>query len=79
MTALQDYLNNFKITQRKFSESLGIHYMYLNQIANGIRRPSPELALKIEQATDGQVTLRELLFPSVSLHTPTRGATKDEQ
>lgn len=63
MTTLQNYLNDSKITQRKFSESLGIHYMYLNQIVNGTRRPSPNLALRIEQATDGQVTLRELLFP----------------
>lgn len=36
---------------------------YVNLLACGSRRPSPELALLIEQATGGAVTLRELLFP----------------
>lgn len=48
----------------KFAKKLGIHPVYLSTISsNGDCRPSPELALRIEQATGGEVTLRELLFP----------------
>jgi len=35
---------------------------YLYQIINGYRRPSATLALRIEEATGGAVTLRDL-FP----------------
>ena len=63
MQALRKYLCAERITQREFSRALGIHFMHLNQILRGIKRPSPKLALKIEQATGGKVTRMELLYP----------------
>lgn len=36
-------------------------YAYLSQIAYGHRRPSPKLAKKLEELTDGEITRHELL------------------
>ena len=60
---LKKFLNKNNLTQREFSEILNIHYMHLNMILKKKRRPSPELALKIEKATSGEVTVMELLYP----------------
>ncbi len=59
---LKTYLVDRGISQRKFSEILGIHYMYLNMIINRKRRPSPSLAARIEKETDGAINFRELLL-----------------
>jgi len=60
---LKEYLKQSKIKRQSFSDDLKIHYMHLNNIIRKTRRPSADLALRIEQATNGAVTLRELLFP----------------
>jgi len=31
----------------------------------GRRRPSPEVALKIEEVTEGEVTMKEAFFPAL--------------
>jgi len=49
--------------QVKLAKNLGIHQVYLSSVFNGHRRPSPDLARRIEQATGGQVTRMELLYP----------------
>lgn len=61
--SLRTYLKDNKISQRKFSVSLGIHYMHLNNILRSERKPSAALALRIEQATGGAVSRMELLYP----------------
>jgi len=47
----------------KFAQKLEIHPVYLSTLASGRCRPSPDLAQKIVEATNGEVTLEELLFP----------------
>ena len=47
-----------------FAGLIGTTKNYVNLLACGSRRPSPELALKIEKATKGEVTVLELLFPN---------------
>lgn len=39
------------LTQKKFAETLGVPYSQLNEVINGKRALSSELALKIEAAT----------------------------
>lgn len=39
------------LTQKKFAETLDVPYSQLNEVINGKRAMSPELALKIEAAT----------------------------
>ena len=59
---LKTYLKNKD--DKQFAEEIGTTEKYLFQLKyNKRRRPSPKLALKIEEATKGQVTVMELLFP----------------
>ncbi len=61
---LREYLDhkNWKPYSKKndLAERLGISNQHVGDIARGIRRPSPELALRIEEATDNKVTMREM-------------------
>lgn len=52
--------------EKKISDlarEINVNRSQLNQIVLGKRKPNPQLAAKIEKATNGEVTLRELLFP----------------
>lgn len=53
MDKLRTYLNG-KI-KREFAEAIGVSPTYLSQILGGWRRPSLELAVKIERITNGEV------------------------
>ena len=44
-----------------FAAKVGTTKNYINLLACGARRPSPDLALRIEAESMGQVTLRELI------------------
>jgi len=46
--------------KKEMAEYLGITPTWLGLLLNGTRRPSPELAKKIEKATQGLVTAKEL-------------------
>jgi len=51
--------------QIRLARKVNVHQSHLSKIARGRRRPSPELALRIEQAMSGAVTRDELLFPEL--------------
>ena len=59
---LKDYLKNKKISVSNFAKIAGLKQPYVSLISNGNRRPSPNTALRIEQATGGQVTRMEFLY-----------------
>ena len=63
MNSLTKYLKDNDESQQCFAERVGIHQSTVSRILNNTFRPSPELALKIEQATGGQVTRMEILYP----------------
>lgn len=59
---LEEYLKTFKIPKMQFAKKIGITRQALyNLLAGAI--PKPPLAKKIEEATEGRVTVMELLFP----------------
>ncbi len=60
---LKQYLDIKNLTQREFAERLGAHYMTVYKICAGRRRPSPEMAHRIEKETGGQVSRLESLYP----------------
>lgn len=60
---LSEYLKSKNMTGQQFADVVGCGQPMISLMTNGERRPSPELALRIEQVTNGAVTLRELLFP----------------
>ncbi len=52
---LRTYLFKNYITIKEFSESIGYHRSYVSQIINEFKLPGTKLALKIEEATKGEV------------------------
>jgi len=67
---LSEWQKNTGVSNGDLSKILGVHFSYITHLNANRRRPSPELALKIQQATGGQVTVMELLFPNQT--NPTR-------
>ena len=49
--------------QKDMARRLAVSQEHLSYVANRHRRPSPDLALKIQEATGGDVTVLELLYP----------------
>lgn len=61
-----------------FAEQIGTTKNYVNLLAANFRRPSPELALKIEKATNGEITRDMLLFPELYPLTETKKHNKEK-
>jgi len=61
---LKPYLKKAKLTMAEFAKMCQSSQPFISQIANGHNRPSPDLALRIEQAAGGEVTRMELLYPA---------------
>ena len=58
------YLEFKKETLVDFCKSHDFEYFYLKHIRAGRARPSPDLALRISEATGGKVKVLDLLFPA---------------
>ena len=61
---LREYLFKHRKTQTEMAKQLGVSTNHLSQIVRNERRPSIELAIKIEKLTEGEVTKEELIFPN---------------
>ena len=61
MASLDQYLSQERGRQSRLAERLGLAAGTLSSIRGGHRRPSPELAKRIEAATDGEVRATSLL------------------
>ncbi len=57
---MRDYLFKHDLPVKKFAADLGISASYLYQLLRKERKPSLELALKIERYTQGKVSVDEL-------------------
>ena len=62
MHPLKRYLKDRSLTADEFAAQIGSTSSYLSQIICGHRRPSVEMARKIEAATGGDVKAGELLL-----------------
>lgn len=62
MNALHKYMTNKSLTCNEFAKISGISQPTVWRIKKGETTPSALTALRIEQATNGEVTLRDLLF-----------------
>jgi DNA-binding transcriptional regulator YdaS (Cro superfamily) len=60
---LRKYLESKKINMTEFGGLIGCNQSYISLLCQKKRRPSPGLALEIEKATGGKVTVMELLYP----------------
>lgn len=71
-----DYLETEKaLPQSQLAELCGVSQGMISHLATGRRRPSGELARKIELLTEGAVTLSDW-YPEVTIATP---ETPEEQ
>lgn len=59
---LQEYLLIKSMSQREFAKKIGVSESYMSLLINCERRPSPQLALAIEKATEGKVNRIEMLY-----------------
>ena len=59
---LKEFRTNNRLTVADVASSLGITRQHVYEIERGSAYPSRKLALRIEEATKGAVTLRDL-FP----------------
>ena len=60
---LEEYLFRHRIKKSHFAIGLGIAPGHFYAILAKRRRPSVNLAIKIEEMTDGKVSKEEVLFP----------------
>ena len=60
---LSEYIGEVGITTITLAVKLGVSQPFVSQLATGRRRPSPEVAKRISEATGGKVTVMELLYP----------------
>lgn len=60
---LRSYLKSQKMRQKHFAPQIGIGQGYLSDICKDRKWPSRELWARIFEATDGQVTPTDHLFP----------------
>lgn len=61
---LRNWIKKNQLSQLEMANRLKIHYSLLSRIVSGKRKPSLKLASLIEQATEGQVSRLELLYPT---------------
>lgn len=59
-TALSRWLDRVEMTRDEFAERLGVTRPYVDHLCRGSRRPSLELAFKIEKLTKRSVTAAAL-------------------
>lgn len=60
MTLLEYFSTEPRGAKHEMAQYLGITDTYMSLLIHGKRRPSPSMAVKIDQATQGLVTKREL-------------------
>ncbi len=68
MKKLKEFLKGK--SREDFAKEIGTTKNYVNLLVTDQRRPSPGLALRIQEATGGQVTVWELLFPDKPICDP---------
>jgi DNA-binding transcriptional regulator YdaS (Cro superfamily) len=61
---IASYLEKHGLSQEQFAKKLGVSQGLIWQWINGRTKISPDRALRIEEATNGEVT-REDLFPQL--------------
>lgn len=60
---LSEYLKETKLTQEEFAALVGVTRPFITNILNGKRNPSIQLAIRIDEVTNGKVPLKDLLHP----------------
>ncbi|QVL57805.1 MAG: helix-turn-helix transcriptional regulator [Simkaniaceae bacterium] len=59
---LEEFIKKSGMKKKSFAESVGISTTNLWKILKGITRPSLKTAQRIEEFTEGRVSMQEMLF-----------------
>ncbi|MDB6081312.1 MAG: hypothetical protein JWO53_584 [Chlamydiia bacterium] len=59
---IDEWLFKEKITIKGFADKLNISRQYLHAIISGKRRGSPDIAKKISELTNEEISITEILF-----------------
>lgn len=60
---LDEYLFYSKISKKEFAKMVGVSYPHFTMIASGKLDCTMKMAKKIEEVTNGKVSVKEMLFP----------------
>ena len=63
---LEDFIKKSGLKKKSFAQSVGISTTNLWKILKGITRPSLKTAQRIEEFTEGKVSMQEMLFGKTS-------------
>ena len=63
MHPIKEFCKENKIRQRELARQSDISAAYMTQIIKGQRRPTPPVALRIQNATGGKVGVLQILYP----------------
>jgi DNA-binding transcriptional regulator YdaS (Cro superfamily) len=58
---LKTYLKKYKIKNKEFAKTINVHPNTISNYLCWIKRPSSEIATRIELATKGKVKLKDLM------------------
>ena len=77
---LKDYMEQEKLTETEFACDIGITQQHLNRLIRMLSHPSLPLAKKIQEKTNSQVTIEEMLNPQLPSRLDIkRGKKKNEK
>jgi len=62
---ISDYIKQEGISQAEFARRIGVDRSTVTLWIQGLRRPASDMALHIEQVTDGSIHHDELLYPKI--------------
>jgi DNA-binding transcriptional regulator YdaS (Cro superfamily) len=65
---LRDYLHKNNIRKKEFALQLGYNYAFVCRVSEFGQRPGKRFAKAIEDATNGEVTVKELLNAKYKKH-----------
>ena len=63
MNVIEAYRKRKGLPQKEFAKLIGISQPHLANIENGVKKIRPDVALAIEQATNGEIKKEWLVFP----------------
>lgn len=61
---LEEYILEEELSERQFASLVDVSHAHINNIIRGRRTPSIYLIKKIEELTQGKVSLNDLLHPN---------------
>ena len=76
---LEEYLRITKLSQRRFAKLIGVTHGHISQILRKQKSPSLLFAKRIEEVTEGAVTIYDLIEPEAPSRFKNRRKNNEEE